>query len=634
MSKLRQTKTNFTAGELAPELLGRGDLAAYESGAGVLRNVFIQPTGGVHRRAGLGHIGVAAGPGRLVAFEFNSEQAYLLVFTHLKVGVYMGGAKVAEFVAPWTAAHLADIDWTQSADTLLVVHPSVVPQKITRTSHTAWTIAAWTYPGTGVSSTIPWGKFGTTSVTMGIDPVGSDLRLSSSAPYFLPEHVGVSFRVQNALVTPISYLTTQAMHCTVSGTYTASTPSADWAEPQFSAARGWPSSVTFHQDRLVVGGSRDLPNHMWMSAVGNFFDFSTGTGLDHEAVHFEILSDQVDAIRHVFSGRHLQVFTTGGEWMVLGEPLTPRTVQLRRQTRVGAQSGVRVPPRDVDGATLFAAASGRELREFLFADAEQAYQSADLALLARHLVKNPVDMDYDPVRRLIHVVMADGSLAVVTNFRREKVTGWTRQHTDGQFLSVAVVGADTYALINRDGMVCVEVFEDGLNTDSSLTGSSPTAKATWSGLTHLNGRTVKVKADGVEVDDAVVADGSITLVDPAKTVEVGMPYSHVIEPLPPLPEGPQGGGNGRQMRLVRVSLRVIDTPVLRVDTGRGPTAAVFKRFGRADVLDAPPTPFTGDVTVRALGWQRDSVRPLWRVEQDSPHPCCILSVTTETKVTD
>ncbi|KJS38868.1 MAG: hypothetical protein VR70_09140 [Rhodospirillaceae bacterium BRH_c57] len=559
MGKLRQTKTNFTAGELAPELLGRGDLTAYENGAARLRNVFIQPTGGVHRRAGLGHIDTAAGPGRLVSFEFNSEQVYLLVFTDLLVSVYMDGARVATFTAPWTAAHLSNIDWTQSADTLLVVHPDVAPQKITRTSHTAWTIVPWDFGGT-----IP--------------------------------------QVQGAAA--------------------------------FSTTRGWPSSVSFHQDRLVIGGSRDLPNHLWMSRVGAFFNFDVGTGLDDQAIHFEILSDRVDAIRNVFSGRHLQVFTTGGEWMVSGDPLAPRTVQIRRQTRVGALTMRRVPPRDVDGATLFAAASGRELREFLFADAEQAYQAADLALLARHLVNDPVDMDYDPLRRLVHLVMADGSLATVTNFRREKVTAWTGQETAGQFLSVAVVGTETYAMVRRGAVVSIEVFEDALGTDSALTGTSEEAKTTWSGLGHLEGRSVKVKADGVEVDNAVVTEGAITLAYPAKEVEVGLPFTHSVEPLPVLPDGPAGGGNGRQMRLVRVSLRVLDTPVLHIDTGRGPTAASFKRFGASGVLDAPPPPFTGDVTVRALGWQRNSIRPLWSISQDTPHPCCVLSVTTETKVTD
>ena len=56
MAQFRTLKTSFTAGELAPELLGRPDLRASANGARRLRNVFIQPTGGVTRRPGLRHV--------------------------------------------------------------------------------------------------------------------------------------------------------------------------------------------------------------------------------------------------------------------------------------------------------------------------------------------------------------------------------------------------------------------------------------------------------------------------------------------------------------------------------------------------------------------------------------------------
>jgi len=35
--------------------------------------------------------------------------------------------------------------------------------------------------------------------------------------------------------------------------------------------------------------------------------------------------------------------------------------------------------------------------------------------------------NYDAQRRLLHIVLADGSLATVTNYRSEQVTAWTRQ---------------------------------------------------------------------------------------------------------------------------------------------------------------------------------------------------------------
>ena len=88
MSRVKQIKTNFTAGEVSTELLGRGDLRAYENGALALRNIFIFPTGGVTRRAGLSYIDTVAGNGRLISFEFNTEQTYLMVVTDVGISVF------------------------------------------------------------------------------------------------------------------------------------------------------------------------------------------------------------------------------------------------------------------------------------------------------------------------------------------------------------------------------------------------------------------------------------------------------------------------------------------------------------------------------------------------------------------
>ena len=52
-------------------------------------------------------------------------------------------------------------------------------------------------------------------------------------------------------------------------------PTTDWDEQAFSAARGWPVTVSFHQDRMVIGGSRDLPNGLWLSKTGQSFNFES-----------------------------------------------------------------------------------------------------------------------------------------------------------------------------------------------------------------------------------------------------------------------------------------------------------------------------------------------------------------------
>ena len=193
---ISSAKTNFTAGEVSLDMLGRGDLTAYANGAMRLRNVVIAPVGGVSRRPGLRHIGTARGPGRLIAFEFNTEQTYLLVLSDGHVDVYADGAHVADFVSPWSAAQLAQLRWSQTADTLLVVHPEVSPRKITRTSHSAWTIAKWSFYSKDGILYQPTHKFAEDTVTLQASSTSGSVTLTASAAVFQAGHVGKRFRLK------------------------------------------------------------------------------------------------------------------------------------------------------------------------------------------------------------------------------------------------------------------------------------------------------------------------------------------------------------------------------------------------------------------------------------------------------
>lgn len=629
MPNLRTHKTSFAGGEISPVLLGRGDLAAYANGAARLRNVFIHPTGGVSRRPGLRHVETAPGDGRLVAFEFNTEQVYLLAFTDGRVDIYPDpeGGDHRFLETPWSAAQIGRITWTQSADTLLVLHPEVPPKKITRTADGTWTIADWAFSEKGGRIFQPHHKFAPEAVTLTPSASSGAITLTASAAVFEGGYAGSRLRLQGKEVEVTAVTSPTQAQATVKETLASTAATREWEEQAFSAVRGWPTSAAFHQDRMVIGGSRDLPNRLWLSKSADLFNFDLGEGLDDEAIEFAILSDQVNAIRAVFSGRHLQVFTSGAEWMVTGDPLTPGNIQLNRQTRVGSPVDRTVPPRDVDGATLFVSRSRGELREFVFADIEQAYRSDDLALLARHLVKAPRDQDFDKDRRLMHVVMADGRLATVTLYRAEKVTAWTVQETPGAFRSVAVVGDDTYVLVERNGQHVIEVFDDTLAVDAGMTGDDAEPQDQWSGLGHLEGSTVKVVADGAVRADAVVSGGAVTLDRPARSVQIGLGFTHVIEPLPPAPPEVGGASQGGRIRHIESTFRLHETSALRLDTGRGYVEVPFKRFGGA-TLDSPLPVFTGDKTVRAFGWRKGGTAPFWRIEQDTPLPFTLLSVSS------
>ena len=195
MARLTTHKSNFTAGEVSTRLLGRSDLRSYANGASLLRNLFIQPTGGVSRRPGTRLVRAAPGDGRLVAFEFNTEQIYLLCFTDERIDIYTDGIRTATVEAPWTEAQLAKLVWVQSADTLLVVHPDVPPRKITRTSHSDWQISDWVYDEKDDRIYQPHHKFAATDVTL--DPSGTSgtITLTASADVFVDDHVGTRFRL-------------------------------------------------------------------------------------------------------------------------------------------------------------------------------------------------------------------------------------------------------------------------------------------------------------------------------------------------------------------------------------------------------------------------------------------------------
>lgn len=624
---LRQVKNSFTAGELSPAMLGRADLRAYSNGARRLRNVVLHPTGGLSRRAGLRHLLALPGPARLVPFEFNTEQTYLLVLTAGAFRVVMDDALVASGNAPWTAAMLPGLSFTQSADTLLVLHPDMPPQRITRTAHTAWQIGPWPwerapvfrFAGTGGVSVTPSATTGTVTLAAGGD-------------IFHPQMAGSEFRLRGVRGTLASVAGPRSATFQPREALPDTAASTDWEEAAFSPLRGWPACAAFHQDRLVLGGSRDLPNRLWLSRTGAPWDFDLGRGLDDEGIEFGLVSDQVNAIRHVFAGRHLQVFTTGGEWMVSGDPLTPASIQVTRQTRIGSHPTRALPPVDVDGATIFAARSGRAIHEFAYTEVAQAYQAADLALVSGHLVQDPVSMAYDQVRRLLHVVMADGTVATLTLFRAEQVSGWTRQETDGAFRAVAEVEGRVFFAVERAGTWRLERWDDALALDAALDGTSATPRDRWTGLDHLEGRVAAVLADGAPREAAQVVGGAVTLDPPAQAVQVGLPFAHLVEPLPPEVQGPAGARRA-PLRLVAVTFRLLETPALSADTGRGLAPVPFRRLD-TPVLDAPPLPFTGEVRLSALGWRRDATQPLWRIGGDAPLPMTLLSVTTEMRTTD
>lgn len=140
-------QNNFTGGVISKSLFGRTDLAKWYNAAETLKNFIVHPHGGASNRPGTRYIDDALGEGRLIPFEFNAEQTYVLEFTELKMrvitdgGLVLDGASILEVVSPFAQADLELLNYVQSADVVFFAHPDYPPYELSRTSDTDWTFS-------------------------------------------------------------------------------------------------------------------------------------------------------------------------------------------------------------------------------------------------------------------------------------------------------------------------------------------------------------------------------------------------------------------------------------------------------------------------------------------------------------
>ena len=141
MSKVFKVQSAFNSGVLDARLLARIDTKQYFNGMQQGDNVLCLPQGGVKRRPGMEFIDDVGEQSRVVPFIFSNTQAYLLVFRNNAIDVYYQDAFVTTVTTTYTTAEMMDIQFTQSGDTMIIVHEDHAPALLQRTGATTWTIS-------------------------------------------------------------------------------------------------------------------------------------------------------------------------------------------------------------------------------------------------------------------------------------------------------------------------------------------------------------------------------------------------------------------------------------------------------------------------------------------------------------
>jgi hypothetical protein len=380
-----------------------------------------------------------------------------------------------------------------------------------------------------------------------------------------------------------------------------------WSEGAWSALRGYPSTLAFFEERLTFAATTYQPQTVWLSETDAWTSFRNDTG-DSDAMTFTIAADQVNAIRWMIPKTSLILGTSGGEWTISAnsadEGLTPTNVKAIRHSTYGSAELQAVA---VNNVVLFPQKQARKIRELTYSFEIDDYVAPDMTVLSEHITESGiVNMAYQSIPdSILWNVLANGNLVAMTYNREQDVVGWHRHVTDGQYESVAVIpGTEdeiwVSVLRNIDGSPVryVEQFQprdygddqdDAFYVDSGFTYDGvPTV--TVSGLDHLEGETVSVLGDGLAQADKTVTAGSITI-DSASVVQVGMPFTSTVSPMPLNVPQQDGTMMGRTVIIRELSMRFNETS----SCNAGPTSTKYTPL----VFDE--VPYTGNERITWKG---------------------------------
>lgn len=643
MPRFVEFTTNFATGELDPLLRARVDLAAYGNALAKATNVLIQPQGGLRRRPGTKHIfelpnssTPSAGNGvRLVSFQFSVTDSYMLCFTDSRMHVVKNGAIVTNIngtgnsylTTSITSVMVDDMCWTQSADTLIVVHPDLQPVKIVRgASDSLWTASTITF------DTIPKYAYTLTTTnpaaTLTPSAVSGNITLTAGAAAFsagsVNQYVNVTTQGRARIV---EYTSTTVVKAITEYPFfdTTAVASGNWELEAgyvdvWSSAKGWPSSVSFHEGRLYFGGSKSRPSTIWGSKIGLFFDFVPTESLDDDAVEATLDTSDLNVITDIISSRDFQVFTTGGEFYIPQtgtDPVTPLTFTFKNVSRNGIKPGTRV--QSVESGSIYIQRQGKSLNEFVFSDTQLTYITQRISLLSGHLLKGPQRIalrrasSTEEADLLLMTNTDDGSMAVFSIMRSQQVTSPSEFTTDGLFIDVGVdvnvIYAVTQRVFNGTTRYFIELFGYEYFTDCAFVGG---AAATASGLPHV-AESLNVICDGSPQDNETVSGGGSVTFDRSSTTsyEVGLPITVYVKTMPAEVKLQTGSRVSFKKRIVEISAVVNETQNMIINN----QPVAFRLFDNP-MLDDPIPEFTGIKRVNGvLGYSREQ---FIEVSQDLP----------------
>ena len=415
---------------------------------------------------------------------------------------------------------------------------------------------------------------------------------------------------------------------------TSAAPTTDWAEQSYSDLRGFPSAITFHQNRLCFAGTIAQPDTIWMSKSASYYNFDTGDANDSDSIHLTASIGEVQQIRHLVSNRDLQVFTASSEMYVPAfqdKPITPTNAQVRRQTPFGSDS---IRPQVLDGATIFVQAGGSIVREYLFTDTEEAYTAVPVSSLSSHLIDTPVEMNtfYGAVDRsesYVFVRNASGKMAVFNSNRAEQRAGWAEFTSQGLFHSTVTIDDRVFANVafpmgndTTRYVLCEFKADSNMDMDKTYTATSSNNGIFTVSSDFENGAVVNVVSGNNYIGEFTVAGGvvNVSAVEALNTAEIGYKFDVTLT-TNPIDTNTQGGPvSGKIRSLASVVVDLNSTLSISVNGAN----LVIRQV--TDDMSNEQAAFTGRKEFRLMGYSRT---PQITISQSAPLPLQVNGLIAE-----
>lgn len=353
-----------------------------------------------------------------------------------------------------------------------------------------------------------------------------------------------------------------------------------WSEGSWSTFRGWPSCLTFFQERLFFASTKSEPATGWGTKNSSFTDFGVSSPIvDSDSVSFVIPSLKLNAIQSlVVMPTAMLALTSDSEWSIApGSNGSVGPISGIVQNYQGSRGSSSLDPVVLGTELLMVQPMGTTVRNLIFQLAVNGFLGENVSLISQHLFTgfqiNAWAYQQEP-GSVVWAVRSDGLLLSLTYMREQEVQAWTWHDTQGTFESVAVIPNSTlninevWFVVNRtingvqtrfiERMVPRDASTDPAQqffVDCGLTYSGAAATVI-SGLTHLAGANVSVLADGNVISGLTVsAQGTIALAIAASTVHVGLPYVSDVETLKIEAPDQRGTLQARRVTIPRVTMR-------------------------------------------------------------------------------